>query len=74
MITIFNKTLQLKGIVMSNIYYTVEDEDGNSWDEDSKEKAMTLARQLEAEGHRCVHVFACRDDEDGEPEVVKTIY
>lgn len=59
---------------MSDLYYTIEDEDGNSWDEDTKEDAMKLARQLEEEGHCCVHVFACRDDEDGEPEIVKTIY
>jgi hypothetical protein len=58
---------------MSDLYYSVEDEDGNSWDENTKEDAMKLARQLEAEGHRCVHVFACRDDEDGEPVVTKTI-
>lgn len=59
---------------MTDLYYTVEDEDGNSWDRDSKESAMTLAEQLEDEGHCCVHVFACRDDEDGEPVVIKTIY
>lgn len=59
---------------MSDLYYTIEDEDGNSWDENTKEDAMKLARQLEAEGHRCVHVFACRDDKDDEPVVVKTIY
>lgn len=59
---------------MTDLYYTVEDEDGNSWDRDSKESAMTLAKQLEDEGHCCVHVFACRDDEDGEPVVIKTIY
>lgn len=59
---------------MSDLYYTIEDEDGNSWDENTKENAMKLAKQLEAEGHVCVHVFVCRDDEDGEPEVVKTIY
>lgn len=58
---------------MADLYYTIEDEDGNSWDEDSKEKAMTLARQLKAEGHRCVHVFACRDGEDGEPEMTKIL-
>ena len=59
---------------MNDLYYTIEDEDGNSWDENTKENAMKLAKQLEAEGHVCVHVFACRDDEDGEPETVKTIY
>lgn len=59
---------------MSELYYTVEDEDGNSWDADNEVRAMALARQLEAEGHCCVHVFACRDDEDGEPKVIKTCY
>ena len=59
---------------MSDLYYTIEDGDGNSWDEDTKENAMKLAEQLEAEGHTCVHVFACRDDKNGEPKVVKTIY
>lgn len=58
---------------MADLYYTIEDEDGNSWDEDSKEKAMTLARQLKAEGHHCVHVFVCRDGEDGEPEMTKML-
>ena len=59
---------------MTDLYYSIEDEDGNSWDRDSKESAMTLTKQLEDEGHCCVHVFACRDDEDGEPVVIKTIY
>ena len=58
---------------MSDLYYTIEDEDGNSWDENTKEDALKLARQLKAEGHTCVHVFACKDDEDGEPIVTKTI-
>lgn len=58
---------------MSDLYYTIEDEDGNSWDEDTKENALKLARQLEAEGHACVHVFACKDDEDGEPVITKTL-
>lgn len=59
---------------MNKIYYSIEDEDGNSWDKDTKQDAIKFAEQLENEGHQCVHVFECRDDEDGEPEVIKTIY
>lgn len=59
---------------MVDIYYTIEDEEGNSWDANWKVDAIKLAKRLEVEGHKNVHVFFCRDDEYSEPVVVKTIY
>lgn len=58
----------------SEIYYVIEDEDGNSWDRSSKREALDFARQLEEEGHVCVHVFQCIDDDKGEQESSKMIY
>lgn len=58
---------------MSDIYYTVEDEGGESRDKPTLEEAMRLAKEWKNEGHVCVHVFKCRDDEDGEPVFIKTI-
>lgn len=58
---------------MSDKYYVVEEEDGESWEFPSKNEALKFADKIAQEGYVCIHVFENTDDADGETLTSKMI-
>ena len=58
---------------MTNKYYVVEEEDGESWEFPSKNEALRFAEKIAKEGYVCIHVFENTDDTDGETLTSKMI-